>query len=144
MLVEERDHRVEQAVEPAAGVRRDGEKRRPLAEAAAAGPGQGSSQGAGQGSALAGVQVQTLTADIANQLGLPPGTTGVVVTSIDPNSPAADALQRGVVIQEVNHRKVANITEYDQAVQAAGTKPVLLLVNMRGQTGYVVISPSGQ
>jgi serine protease Do len=115
-----------------------------LEEASATGAGPGSSQGAGQGSALAGVQVQTLTADIANQLGLSPGTTGVVVTSIDPSSPAADALQRGVVIQEVNHKKVANITEYDQAVQAAGNKPVLLLVNMRGQTGYVVISPSGQ
>jgi serine protease Do len=90
------------------------------------------------------VQVQTLTADIANQLGLSPGTTGVVVTSIDPSSPAADALQRGMVIQEVNHRKVNNVNEYNQAVQAAGTKSVLLLVNTHGQTGYVVISPSGQ
>jgi serine protease Do len=115
-----------------------------LEEASATGASPGSSQGAGQGSALAGVQVQTLTADIANQLGLSPGTTGVVVTSIDPSSPAADALQRGVVIQEVNHRKVNNVSEYNQAVQAAGTKSVLLLVNTHGQTGYVVISPSGQ
>jgi serine protease Do len=115
-----------------------------LEEASATGAGPGASEGAGQGSALAGVQVQTLTADIANQLGLSPGTTGVVVTSIDPSSPAADALQRGVVIQEVNHRKVTNVSEYNQAVQAAGTKSVLLLVNTHGQTGYVVISPSGQ
>jgi serine protease Do len=115
-----------------------------LEEASASGAGPGSSQGAAQGSALAGVQVQTLTADIANQLGLSPGTTGVVVTSVDPSSPAADALQRGMVIQEVNHRKVTNVNEYDQAVQAAGAKSVLLLVNTHGQAGYVVISPSGQ
>ncbi|MDE3137383.1 MAG: Do family serine endopeptidase [Acidobacteriota bacterium] len=115
-----------------------------LEEASATGAGPGTSEGAGQGSALAGVQVQTLTADIANQLGLSPGATGVVVTSVDPSSPAADALQRGMVIQEVNHRKVTNLNEYNQAVQAAGTKSVLLLVNTHGQTGYVVISPSGQ
>jgi serine protease Do len=115
-----------------------------LEEASATGAGPGMSEGAGQGSALAGVQVQTLTADIANQLGLSPGTTGVVVTAIDPSSPAADALQRGMVIQEVNHRKVNNVNEYNQAVQAAGAKSVLLLVNTHGQTGYVVVSPSGQ
>jgi serine protease Do len=115
-----------------------------LEQATAAGPGAGAAEGAAKGSALAGVQVQTLTADLANRLGLPPDTTGVVVTAVDPSSPAADALQRGVVILEVNRRKVANVTEYDQAVQAAGTKSVLLLVNARGQTGYVLVSPAGQ
>ncbi len=105
----------------------------------------GPSQGPGQGSPLAGVTVQTLSPDIANQLNLPPTTQGVVITSISPNSPAfGSGLQRGDVIQEVNHRPVHNVSEYNQAVQAAGDKPVLLLVNQQGQTLYIVISPSGQ
>lgn len=95
-------------------------------------------------SALAGVEVQTLTPEIANQLNLAAGTTGVVVAQIDPNSVAAGAgLQRGDVIQEVNHHHVANLAEYNQAVQAAGSNTVLLLVNRGGGAIYIVISPNG-
>jgi serine protease Do len=89
------------------------------------------------------VKVQTLTPNIASQLNLPPGTFGVVVTTVDPSSPAAGYLQRGDVIQEVNRKRVANVTQYDEAVAAAGTNSVLLLVNRGGQTIYVPISASG-
>src|SRR5580704_423561 len=55
------------------------------------------------GAALEGVQVQDLSSDIIQQLNLPAGTHGVVVTSVDPSSAAAAAqLNRGDVIQEVN------------------------------------------
>lgn len=93
----------------------------------------------GQGGGLEGVDVQELTPDIAEQLQLKPGTRGVVVTSVDPASPAASSLQRGDVIQEVNHKPVANIEDYKRAVAAAGKGQVLLLVNHQGVTGYVVI-----
>jgi len=89
--------------------------------------------------ALAGVEVQNLTADTLQQLNLPPGTKGVVITSVDPSSAAADAgLQRGMVIQEVNHKPVNNITEYKQAL-AGSPGQVLLLVNSGGITQYVEI-----
>jgi serine protease Do len=92
------------------------------------------------GSGLEGVEVQPLTPDIAEQLQLPPGTRGVVVTSVDPASPAAAAnLRGGDVIQEVNHKPVASIEQFKQAVSAAGKGSVLLLVNRQGVTSYVVI-----
>ena len=90
---------------------------------------------------LEGVEVQGLTPDVAQQLQLPAGTKGVVVTSVDPSSPAASELNRGDVIQEVNHKPVASVEQYRQAIAAAGNQPVLLLVNRGGATTYVVIEP---
>jgi serine protease Do len=91
---------------------------------------------------LDGVDVQELTPDIAEQLQLAPGTRGVVVSNVDPASAAAAAeLQRGDVIQEVNHKPVANIEQYKQALATAGKQSVLLLVNHQGVTGYMVIEP---
>jgi serine protease Do len=90
---------------------------------------------------LEGVNVEELTPDTLGQLQLPSGTRGVVVTNVDPSSAAAAAgLDRGDVIQEVNHKPVHNIAEYKQAVAAAGKQPVLLLVNLQGGvTQYMVI-----
>src|SRR2546430_12996143 len=52
-----------------------------------------------------GVSVEPLTPEIAQQLQLKPGTTGVVVDSVDTAGPAGEAgVQRGDVIQEV-HRQ---------------------------------------
>ena len=91
---------------------------------------------------LQGIQVQNLTPDIAQQLQLPVGTKGVVVTAVDPSSPAANDLTRGDVIQEVNHKPVSNVEEYRQAIAAAGNQPVLLLVNRGGGgTQYIVVEP---
>lgn len=89
---------------------------------------------------LEGVEAQELTPDIAQELQLTPGTHGVVVSSVDPSSAAAAAgLSRGDLIQEVNHKPVHSVTEYKQALAAAGKQPVLLLVNEGGVTQYVVI-----
>jgi serine protease Do len=89
---------------------------------------------------LEGVEVQELTPDVARELQLAPGTHGVVVSSVDPSSAAAAAgLSRGDLIQEVNHKPVHSITEYKQALAAAGKQSVLLLVNEGGVTQYVVV-----
>jgi serine protease Do len=94
------------------------------------------------GSAMSGVQVENLTPEDAQQLGLPANTTGVVITSVDPSSPAAEAgLQRGDVIQEVNRRPVHNMAEYRQALASGGDQAVLLLINRNGSTLYVVVQP---
>jgi serine protease Do len=90
---------------------------------------------------LSGLQVSNLTADIIQQLKLPAGVHGVVITRVDPDSKAADAgLQRGDVIQEVNRKPVANVDQFRAAVQEAGNAPILLLVNHGGQTVYSVIT----
>jgi len=91
-------------------------------------------------SAVAGVDVDTLTSDIAGQLGLPAETHGVVVTQVDPSSAAAETgLQRGDVIQEVNRTPVASVDQYTRAVKAANGQQLLLLVNRAGTTHYVVV-----
>lgn len=93
---------------------------------------------------LKGVQVQAITGDIGQQLQLPTGTHGVVITSVDPDSAAAAAnLDRGDVIEEVNHKPVTTVDSYRQAIAAAGNQPVLLLVYnaQAGGTEYVVVQP---
>ena len=78
-----------------------------------------------------------MTPQAARQLGLPANTSGVVVTDISPASPVADSgLREGDVIQEVNHKPVKNVSDYQQAVRNAGKEP-LLLVNRHGSTLFV-------
>jgi serine protease Do len=89
-----------------------------------------------------GVQISALTPDIAEQLSMPPGTHGVVVTQVDPDSAAAEAgLQRGDVIQEVNHKPVNNPDQFRAAIHAAGDQEVLMLLNRGGITSFAVIAP---
>ncbi|HEV2299888.1 MAG TPA: DegQ family serine endoprotease [Candidatus Acidoferrales bacterium] len=96
----------------------------------------------GSSKALEGVQVENLTPDILSQLNLPAGTRGVVVDSVDQSSPAAEAgLQRGDVIQEVNHKPVDNMAQYRAALAGTGEKQVLLLVNRDNSTFYALIQP---
>jgi len=99
------------------------------------------SEGQPSSNALEGVQVDELTPQIAREIGLPPGTTGVVISDVDESSSAAEAgLQRGDVIQEVNRQPVNNLEQYEKAIRAAGNGEVLLLVNRGGATRYVAIS----
>lgn len=95
---------------------------------------------------MSGVQVETITPDMTQDLGVPNDTHGVVVTSVDPASQAAAAgLDRGVVIVEVNHQAVNDSREYHDAVSRAGGRAVLLLVmppNQGGSTTYVVVQPA--
>jgi len=94
------------------------------------------------GVALQGVQVQALTRSLARELGLPPTTEGVVVTSVDPSSDAAAAnLERGDVILEVNRKPVHSVSQYDQAIAGIGKQPVLLLINREGTTHFIVVQP---
>jgi serine protease Do len=99
----------------------------------------------GTSSTLEGVNVQNLTPDTSEELQLPAGTRGVVVTSVDASSPAAAAgLDRGVVILEVNHKNVTSVEQFKQALAGTKDQQVLLLVmfpNQGGASRYVVVEP---
>lgn len=98
--------------------------------------------GESAGAALTGVQVENLSQQDAQQLGLPVNTQGVVVTQVDPSSQAAAAdLQRGDVIQEVDRKPVRNMQQYREAMASVGNQAVLLLVNRGGTTHYIVVQP---
>jgi len=106
--------------------------------------GQPGSPAQGGGAALRGIAVQDLTNTLAQQLGLPPGAKGVVITHVDPTSGAADAgLQRGDVILEVNHQQIQNVQEYQKAIAGKADQPILLLISRGGETSFVVIQPQG-
>jgi serine protease Do len=92
----------------------------------------------GAKSPLEGVSVDELDAQTARQLQLSPTTKGVVVTDVDVASAAYEAgLRRGDVIQSVNRKPVATVSEFETAVSRGGG--VLLLVNRGGATRFVVV-----
>jgi serine protease Do len=87
--------------------------------------------------ALEGVTVDALTSQIRRALHVSADTSGVVITEIDPSSPASESgLERGDIIEQVNRTPVTTVTEYKAAVAKAGDKP-MLLVNRRGATFFV-------
>ncbi|RIL00104.1 MAG: peptidase [Proteobacteria bacterium] len=82
-----------------------------------------------------GLGVQDLTAELADQLGVE-GEQGVVVTQVDPASPAAEAgMRRGDVILEANQTPVANVAEFRKAV---GDQDKVLLLVRRGEATIFV------
>ena len=92
---------------------------------------------------LRGISVGELTSNTLQQLKLPVGTKGVVVTNIDPASAASEAgLQQGDVIEEVNRQPVTSVAGFSKAMQNAGNQPTLLLVNRNGATTFIVVQPS--
>lgn len=95
-----------------------------------------------ENSAMRGVQVDELTSDIRQQLGLNPDIKGVVVTDVEQGSPAADTgLQRGDVIEQVNRHPVNSVSDYQNLVSEAGNQAVVLLVNRGGSTTFLVVQP---
>ena len=99
--------------------------------------------GSAENSPMRGVQVQPLTADIRQQLGLDSDVKGVVVSDVPDGSPAADAgLQRGDVIEQVNRQPVNSVADYDRLIREAGKQSLVLLVNRGGTTTFVVVQSS--
>jgi serine protease Do len=91
---------------------------------------------------MTGVQVDQLTDDIRQQLGLGPEVKGVVITDVPDGSSAANAgLQRGDVIEQVNRHPVNSISEYQRLVREARNESVVLLINRGGQTQFMVVQP---
>ena len=88
---------------------------------------------------LEGVSVQDLDARTARQAGLPANTKGVVVTDVDPASPAASAgLKEGDIIQEANHHAVTSSDDLASALRH-GNGNSLLQVNRGGNKLYLAV-----
>jgi serine protease Do len=69
------------------------------------------------GSESFGLSLQNLTAARARQLQLPTGTSGAVVTDVDPGGPSAGVLRQGDVILSVNGQTVTNAEEAARELQ---------------------------
>jgi serine protease Do len=103
--------------------------------------GRGDIPGTGEKGALNGVSVEALNSNIREQLQLPEGTSGVIITDIDEDSAASAAgLRSGDVIAQVNHKDVKTVADFNAAVKAgASRESTLLLVNRGGGKQFVVV-----
>jgi serine protease Do len=90
-----------------------------------------------------GLHVDKITPAIAERLGIPPHTKGVVITAVDPGSPADNAeLRPGDVVREVDRKPITTPEAFEKAV--AGRKPerpVLLLVQRGDSTLFITVTP---
>ena len=75
-----------------------------------------------------GLSVRDLDGEVLKHLDLPPRTQGVVVSRVDPLSPAFDAdIQRGHVLLEINRRPVRSVEEYRRLTSAARSGDIFTL-----------------
>jgi Do/DeqQ family serine protease len=88
-----------------------------------------------------GIGVENLTPEMAEQIGVAASVHGVVVTSVDADSPAADKVARGMVITAVNREPVRSVQDFKRLMGQAQGKPALLTFNANGQTGFTVVQP---
>ncbi|MBV9674136.1 MAG: Do family serine endopeptidase [Verrucomicrobia bacterium] len=94
------------------------------------------------GSALAGVEVQDITPRLRAEANIPPNITGVIVTSVSPNSPAIQEIRPGDVIEEVNRRHVSGTRDFLQIVnQLDSDQPIVLGIARDRQRSFVIIPP---
>jgi serine protease Do len=93
-----------------------------------------------------GLTVQTLSPDLAENLGLERTMKGVVVTQVEPGGPAGEAgLRRGDVILEVNRTAVKDVGAYRKALKQGGKgKSLLFLVRRGDNTIFLAVKPSGE
>ena len=91
-----------------------------------------------KGRTMLGLDVRPITPDIARQLNLR-GGEGVLVFSVDDDSPAAEAgLQRGDVIREVNRQRVRTLQDYERATKEVKEGDRVTVLLQRGQQSLYV------
>jgi serine protease Do len=100
-------------------------------------------KGAEKGTSLAGLEVRNLTRETTQNLNLPRGTQGVVVTAVETGSAAEEAgVQAGDVIIELNRKPVRNLDDFRHVSKALGKDDAALLRILRqGRRLFVAINP---
>ncbi len=88
-----------------------------------------------------GIQVASLDRGLAERYDYPAGTSGVVITQVDPSGRGAEAgLQEGDVIAGLNKQSIPNIKTYTEVLEKISGNDKILFHIMRGpQHGYIVV-----
>lgn len=88
-----------------------------------------------------GVIVQNITPDLAKQYGYKRYKGGVIITSIAPNTPAANAgLRPGHLILEINRQPIDDISTFERLISKTDIRQgVLLLVGTQNGAQYIII-----
>jgi len=85
-----------------------------------------------------GLKVESVTTEIAKELGLP-WVKGLVITEVVPGSSADDmGLQQGDIVLEANRTEVSSIGEWEKAINKLEPGDTLLLLVFRNQHTYYV------
>ncbi len=81
-----------------------------------------------------GIRVQTLTDEIKRQLGK--DLKGVLVSDVEPSSPAAEHISPGDVILSINHERVESVEAYGKLVAATSQRKRALVRFYDADRGY--------
>ncbi len=93
------------------------------------------------------INVAALTEALRGKYELPKGTSGLLVMDVNPDGMAAEAgIQQGDVISEVAQQPAKSSKALADAVKKAKkeAKPLLLLIDRKGDLRFVAINPSGK
>jgi serine protease Do len=86
-----------------------------------------------------GLTVQTLTPDIAQQLGFKRTETGVVISEVTPASAADEAgLQAGDVIKEISRVRVQTAEEFEREIRRSKSGDSVALLIKRGAVTFFI------
>jgi len=102
---------------------------------------QTASNGTPHGKARWGIGLSDMSQDVREQLQLPNNVKGVVITQVQPGSPADNAgLSRGDVIQEVDRHQVNSVADVQRELgSVAQGKDALVLVWSNGGSSFRVL-----
>ncbi|MEO7319335.1 MAG: PDZ domain-containing protein, partial [Chthoniobacteraceae bacterium] len=88
---------------------------------------------------LTGIEVGELPTTLREVL--PEGVKGVVVAQIQPDAPAAEKLQVGDVIEEIEHQPIRSVAEYERLAGGISAGEKVLLFVCRGRTRSFLVVP---
>jgi serine protease Do len=87
-----------------------------------------------------GMGVEPLTPDLAERVGVPRSTQGLLVTDVDPSGIAADSgLQEGDVIVKVDGQTVKTADELKSALNRKDGKASVVLINRKGANLFLTL-----
>ncbi len=87
-----------------------------------------------------GVTVQTLNTELAEKYGYAENQKGVIITSIQQNSIAAQyGLKKGDVILEIDRTSIRSVMDFSEALQKNEDSSILFKIQRRSQRLYLMI-----
>jgi serine protease Do len=107
--------------------------------------GDGGAHGAAAGTAGLGVALSPITPQLRQQLDLPAGARGAVITEVKPGSMADQAgLQAGDVITGVGEHEVTGTADAGRAIREGlkGDQALALRILRNGEPAFVAVSPA--
>ncbi|HUV35771.1 MAG TPA: DegQ family serine endoprotease [Patescibacteria group bacterium] len=89
---------------------------------------------------LLGLGLETLSDYHRSQLDIPSRVHGVIITEVDPSTPAGESgLARGDVILEMNREPIENLDDLNDVISRSGKDRYLLFIYRGGRTFYRIL-----